>query len=78
MSLTIPGRDGGLATVRKYGTKHMSRIGRRGGLEVVDKYGTEFMSLIGTLGNDNVNGTLAPSRRSRIEGRIRKILRENQ
>jgi hypothetical protein len=78
MAKTIPGQAGGRAVVRKYGTLHMAEIGSRGGDAVVDKYGFEYMSLLGTLGSDAVNESLSPSRRQRVEGRVRRIIRDNQ
>jgi hypothetical protein len=73
MSLT-QGKAGGLAVVRKRGTNWMTKIGRKGGLSTAARYGQEYMSLLGTLADES----LAPSRRARIEGRLRRIVSENQ
>lgn len=75
MTKTKSASKGGKALVKQYGTNYMSRIGSWGGNEVFDRYGSEYMSLLGELGADSVNGHLSPSRRKRIAGRLRNIVR---
>ena len=76
----VRGQAGGLATLARYGRKHMRKIGlkgaSKGGQAVVAKYGHEYMSLLGTLGSNVVNEHLSRTGKTRIERNIRRIIKE--